>query len=124
MSEKNELMTLEARNLELSRNYERQVELFAKFGYPNPGPHLLGHNMVVETADGKYKLVKRERPVDFEFDNDGNSRCVVQMQKTKVERLGGMRVEDLSNRDTAKAVVENVLCQSVEPGEVASWGTL
>lgn len=116
------LVALNERNLQLMSDYDRQRELFAKFGYPNPGPYLMGHNAVIETEDGKYKLVTREHPVDFSMDIEGNIRCIRAMEKTTAEKLGGMRIESHPNPDTAKALVDNVLCQSIEVGEVASWG--
>lgn len=116
------LATLDERNLALASDYSRQRKLFAKFGYPDPGPFLMGHNAIVETGDGKYKMVARRHPVDFAVDLDGKMRCVAQVQRTKAERLGGMRIESHPDRRTARALVDNLLCQSVEVGEVVPWG--
>lgn len=115
------LVSLRERNMALTADIDMQRRLFAKFGYPDPGDFLLGHNAVVETEDGKYKLVKRETPVDIAVDIDGHYRSVNRVMRTKTETLGGMRVESHPNPDTARAVLENQLCQSVEPGEVEAW---
>lgn len=110
---------LAVRNDKLVKDFDRQRELFARFGYKNPGEHMLGHYAVVETPEGGYKMVRRETPVDFAFDNDGHARCVAAASRGYAERLGGLELHTSDRR-----VVDNILCQSVEAGEVAAWATM
>lgn len=109
------------RALQAKAEYDEQRELFSKLGLPVDG-YVMQTMKVVKRGDG-YALVKRAHPVEYVVDNSGTSRSLVtRLAKTTAEKLGGLEVNlNGLGRDTQKAVLENVLCQGVEVGEVDAW---
>lgn len=113
--------TSETRAIQAKAEYDEQRELFSKLGLPVDG-YVMQTMKVVKRGKG-YALVKREHPVEYVVDNSGTSRSLVtRLSKTTAEKVGGLEVNLKGlGRDTQKSVLENVLCQSVEIGEVDAW---
>lgn len=120
---KHEVMEAKPSALQGRSEYDEQRELFRRFGLPTDG-HVMSTMKIVERKGGEYALVKRSKPVDAEFTNDGMSPSfVARLQKTKAERvMKGFEVNLKGlGRDVQRAVMNNVLCSSVEPGETEAW---
>lgn len=120
---KSEVMEAKPSALQGKPEYNEQRELFRRFGLPVDG-HVMSTTKVVKRKNGTYALVKRSEPVDVDFTNDGMSPSfVARLQRTKAEQvLKGFEVNLRGlGRDTQMAVLDNVLCSSVEPGETEAW---
>lgn len=120
---RHEIAKAEPSALQGKSEYDEQRELFRRFGLPVDG-HVMSTTKVVKRKDGTYALVKRSESVDVEFTNDGMSPSfVARLQRTKAEQvLKGFEVNLRGlARDTQRAVMDNVLCSSVEPGETEAW---
>lgn len=97
-------------------SFDFQVEMFKKYKL---SPTMAETHRFEQREDGRFALVKRERPVRF-FD-DGNGSVVALSAATQAEKVG-------LNKMRGKYGDENRLFDqdsaSIKVGEVAAWSTL
>ena len=112
----NELVKLQNGSLARVDSFDFQMEMFRKYRL---SPTMAETHRFESRGDGKFSLVKRERPVRF-FD-DGNGGVVALTAATTSEKVG-------LNKMHGKYGDENKLFDqdsaSLEVGEVAAWSTL
>lgn len=110
------LVKLENGSLARVDSFNFQFKMFKKY---NLAPTMAETHKFEQRADGKFALVKRDRPVRF-FD-DGDGKIVGLMAATQSARVG-------LNRTRGKYGDENRLFEqdsaSLKVGEVAAWNTI
>ena len=112
----NELVKLHDRSLARVDSLDFQMEMFRKYKL---SPTMAETHRFESRGEGKFALVKRERPVRL-FD-DGNGGVVALTAATASEKVG-------LNKMRGKYGDENRLFDqdsaSLKVGEVAAWSTL
>ena len=112
----NELVKLQDGSLARVDSFDFQVEMFKKYKL---SPTMAETHRFEKRGEGKFALVKRDKPVRF-FD-DGNGGVVQLTAMTQAEKIG-------INRHRGKYGDENRLFDqdsaSLKVGEVAAWSTL
>ena len=112
----NELVKLQNGNLARVDSFDFQMEMFKRFRL---SPTMAETHRFESRGEGKFALVKRERPVRF-FD-DGNGGVVALTAATTSEKVGLNKMRGKYNDENRLFDQDSA---SIKVGEVASWSTL
>ena len=113
-----ELIKLDSGKTVPMENIEAQFKLLKMFNLPPT----MAETHKVERKDGRWTLMKRESPVTLYADDDGRMRAVVQVQKTKAEKVGLDRPRGGKYNDENRLYDQD--SASIETKEVQAWGSL
>lgn len=98
--------------------FEKQMELFVSKGME---PSMAFSHELIPIGDGKYKLIKRDDPIDIiDFDIEGNASHIAYKVKSAAELIG----IDKPRANTKFGDEQRLIDQdtaSLEVGEIESW---
>lgn len=112
----NELVKLQNGSLARVDSFDFQMEMFRKYRL---SPAMAETHRFESRGEGKFALVKRERPVRF-FD-DGNGGVVALTAATTSEKVGLNKMRGKYNDENRLFDQDSA---SLKVGEVAAWSTL
>lgn len=112
----NELVKLQDGTLARVDSLDFQMEMFKRYGL---SPTMAETHRFEVRGEGKFALVKREKPVRF-FD-DGNGGLVALSAATTSEKVGLNKMRGKYNDENRLFDQDSA---SIKVGEIAAWSTI